>query len=379
VNLAQPDAPRRPAAYGPESWRTVADADWSYWDLWFCVVCLTDHGGDWAALDDAIQQADEHDSEQKWCHLQDLTERLDRAGLTAASLVGATLREPKLRAKARTKVMKSSLYDRDLTPAMQNPPSVRLTRRALFGSWPEFPQSPQAWYDLLSAQFDFDDERYWDGWATRTMAQELADAVDDLAARVGTNVAQLLAVDRASLTLYYEAAEACDDSYGGLGDVAHEAIAAYARTDWRASGITAEVFWRDLLQWSIMADNYGLLNDLEIDLLRSAGVRRDLDLTDATLADLAAEYTAARMDWHAEQAQELRAHAVVAADLLERFEATAAVIGSNSWYALDTMVIAATKRHRTDIAIRVLDAADVPGPDQEWVRRRRAELAAPHA
>jgi hypothetical protein len=56
------------------------------------VVCLVDHDGDWNALDEAIQQADKHHGEEKWSHLRDLSERLDRAGLTAADLVGATLR-----------------------------------------------------------------------------------------------------------------------------------------------------------------------------------------------------------------------------------------------------------------------------------------------
>ena len=131
MNLERPDAARQPVAvYGPELWRTIAGADWSYWDLWFCVVCLADHGGDWHALDEAIQTADKHHGEQKWSHLRDLTERLDRAGSRAADLVGTSLREPKLRGKARTKVMKSSLYRRDLTPPMRNPPSARRT------SWP---------------------------------------------------------------------------------------------------------------------------------------------------------------------------------------------------------------------------------------------------
>jgi hypothetical protein len=41
---------------GPERWRTTAGTDWSYWDLWFCVVCLVDHDGDWDGLDQAIQR-----------------------------------------------------------------------------------------------------------------------------------------------------------------------------------------------------------------------------------------------------------------------------------------------------------------------------------
>ncbi len=126
----------------------------------------------------------------------------------------------------------------------------------------------------------------------------IGEAEDDLAARAGDDAAQLLAVRRAALTLYYQAAEHCDDSYGALGDVANQAIAAYARADWRASGIAPEVFWPDLLQWCVMA----------------------------------------------------------------------------SWSTLDAMVGAAIKRHRTDIAVKVLNVANVPGRHRERVRQHRAEL-----
>ena len=127
--------------YGPEPWRTVAGAEWSYWDLWFCTVCVVYHDGDWDALDAAIQGADRSDGEAKWSHLLSLTERLRHAGLRAGDLA-ATAGDRKVRAKARAKVMKSTLYERDRTPAMCDPPSARLRRRALFGSWPEFPRSP---------------------------------------------------------------------------------------------------------------------------------------------------------------------------------------------------------------------------------------------
>ena len=125
-----------------------------------------------------------------------------------------------------------------------------------------------------------------------------------------------------------------------------------------------------------MASNYGLLHRSETKVLRRAGAGRHLDLVDKILADLAAGYRAARMGWHADQAQALRAHAVVAAGKLSRFESTAAAIGADSWVALGAMVDDAVTRHRTDIAIKLLDAADGPGRHQEWLRRRRAELTA---
>lgn len=116
-----------------------------------------------------------------------------------------------------------------------------VAQRVLFGSWPSFPRSPQPWYEMLAAQFDVDGRHSWDGWATRDMAYEIAEAEQELAARARGDAAGLLAVRRAALTLYHEAAEVCDDSYGGLGDVASEAISLYVRADWRASGIASRV------------------------------------------------------------------------------------------------------------------------------------------
>ncbi|MHB8275583.1 MAG: hypothetical protein ACYDC9_12630 [Dermatophilaceae bacterium] len=146
-------------------------------------MCVVDHGGDWDALDAAIQKTDRHHGEARWSHLLDLTERLRRAGLTTAELAGASANARTTRTKARTKVMKSSLSDRDLTPAMRNPPSARLRQRALFGSWPSFPRSPQPWYEMLTAQLDVDGRHSRDGWATRDMAYEIAEAEQELAAR----------------------------------------------------------------------------------------------------------------------------------------------------------------------------------------------------
>ena len=79
------------------------------------------------------------------------------------------------------------------------------------------------------------------------MAYEVDRVEREMIAHAGVDAATSLAIRRAFLTWYYEATEVCDDSYGGLGDVAGEAVVAYAGTDRRAAGIGAEVFWRDLL------------------------------------------------------------------------------------------------------------------------------------
>lgn len=234
---------------GSDRWHTVAGIEWSYWDLWFCAVCVADHNGDWDQLDAAIQQTRRTINEGLWCHLVDLTGRLDTAGLTAADLLAACPTTAGLRPKARAKVMKSEPSRHERTPPMRDVPSVRLRRRALFGAWEHFPTSPQSAYDALTAQFDLNRRPNGDGWVTREMVYDISAAVQRLIDRANGDPAGILAARRAALTLYFQVAEDFDDSYGAVGDVAGDAIGTYARADWRATGIDPEVFWRDLLKW----------------------------------------------------------------------------------------------------------------------------------
>jgi len=162
-------------------WRTTGDTTWTYWDLWFALLCLVDHDGSWDGLDEAIAARHERvgrwDGEAKWSHLLDLRARLERAGLTAGELVAGTIPDRKLVTRARTKVIKQGLQGRDLTPAMRDTPSHRLETRARFGRWPRFPISPQRPFDQLVRLFGLTDlDRYsGDGWTTRSLAHDLAD------------------------------------------------------------------------------------------------------------------------------------------------------------------------------------------------------------
>ena len=60
----------RPALmYGPELWRADEGGNWSYWDLWFAVLCLRDYGGDWDGFDAALAKIRCDGGEAKWSHL----------------------------------------------------------------------------------------------------------------------------------------------------------------------------------------------------------------------------------------------------------------------------------------------------------------------
>jgi hypothetical protein len=101
--------------YGPELWRPDKGGDWSYWDLWFAVLCVHDHGGDWDGFDAALTKIRGDGGEAKWSHLLDLRERLAAAGLDAVELVGDTITEKGLVTRARARVFKQSLSVCDMT------------------------------------------------------------------------------------------------------------------------------------------------------------------------------------------------------------------------------------------------------------------------
>ncbi len=362
-------------ADGPEVWRADAGIEWSYWDLWFALLCVRDHGGDGDGLDAAITALGRSDGEAKWSHLLDLRKRLDAAGLSAGELVAAAIREKGLITRARAKVVKRAVSERSMTPAMRSPPSLRLEHRARCGRWLQFPSSPQDPHDRLVTLLRLDrhcrSTRTADGWATGNLAYDLAEASGLLETGDGP---ETLAVRRAMLTIGLDLMECCDDSYGALGDVIGEALEDYAGIDWRSAGAPPEMFWPDFLEIVTMLANYGVVDRREAELFRLTGVARDLDTVCAVATGLHENYVAARMGWHADEVQTLHVHAVAAAGALDRFETTVRRIGPTSRVACETMVQVALESGRVDVARRTLDAADLPGVDQQWVRRRRAEL-----
>ena len=309
---------RSPLRYGPELWRSDRGVEWSYWDLWFAVLCVRDHGGDWDGFDAALTKIGFTAGEAKWSHLLDLRERLAAAGLGAAELVGDTITEKGLVTRARARVFKQSLSVHDMTPAMRNPPARRLEKRGRRGWWPRFPSSPQDPHDRLLALLGLDRlfassaTISWD--ATNDLAGDLdaaAGALADLRLADGDR-AGALAVRRAVLTIGLNLMECCDDSSGYLGHAMTTAMRAYADTDWRSTGMPPQDFWPDFVEIATLLANYGVPVGEEVEVYRLAGVAPDLGLVCGIADGLHAEYTAARMTWHAGQVRQQRAHALAA-------------------------------------------------------------------
>ncbi|WP_344260912.1 hypothetical protein [Actinomadura napierensis] len=302
-----PSAPvktKKPTVYGPEAWKTAFGAEWTYWDLWFGVVCVADHNGDWDELDASLyaKPANRNFAERMWSHLVDLKERLAATGKTAADLVGGLAADRKTLAKARSKVKQGTgVRSKDHSPAMRDTPSHRHLLRTHFGSWDLYPVSPRPFYQRLSGATPFDLEA--PGWGISALEniRPLFDALNELEAEHADDPPVLLAVRRAGLTAASLAFHRCDDSYGALGDDASAAMLRFTRTDWRATGIDATVFWRDVLEVFAVLANFGATYKNESELMANLGADRDRALLDPLVKDLRASYAADRLDWFAKE------------------------------------------------------------------------------
>jgi len=363
---------RRQQIFGPEVWAEVEARSWSYWDRWYCVVCVADFAGYWDALAErlATRSGGLHiasDAESKLSHLDDLVGRLDAAGLGIADLAGDVERTELT--KARRKVLDQGLSGRDRTPAMRDTPRRRLRARALRGAWPDFPVDPAEAYELFVGFVD-EADRIGKG-GTFELAQALDEEIKAAEDAAAGDPARLLASRRAALTAVCEIAHRVDDSYGQIGELGQAAWAAYAATRWR--DLTPEgVYWHDVAQL-VAFDDYAHLHRAETVPWRQARAA-DLPLLRSVLATLAEEYAAARLDYHVQQARVALAWAHLATRCLSGYADVARDLGSEHWMPVVALAESALCAHRPDVAAAVFDAADQPGFQREYLRRRRREL-----
>ena len=273
-----------------------------------------------------------------------------------------------MRARARKKVLDQALEDRALTPPMRATPRARLRERALRGWWPRFPMSPAGLYEKFRRNVEvagFVSERRTIG-VVRTLSERVARLVGR-----ATTAGERVALYRAYQTALYELAERADDSSGALGQERTAALLTYLDLDWRAGGLDAEIYWRDLCDFLVL-DDYALLYRVETDVF--GHVDDDADLVEAVLLDLAEEYRACHLDTTSGEALQLLAWPHVAGGRLDRFVDTAGRLGSQHWAPIVALAESATAARHHSLAVEVFAAANRPGPQQDYLRRRCHEL-----
>lgn len=224
--------------YGPEPWRTTANAVWSHWDLWFCVVALADHDGDLDALAAAIEGAGRAfwsgTVEAKLSHLDEPRRRLSDAGIHAAALAGGAEDDVRVRSKARTKIPKQGFYPRDLTDAMRETPRDPLYQRALRGRWHRFPVSPGPFYERLAHGLG---EGCLAKGATFHLERRIEAARDRLHRQTANHPAARLAAQRALVSWVLRGNRTLHDAYGVIGQLAQEALLSYSKLPFAPTGI----------------------------------------------------------------------------------------------------------------------------------------------
>ena len=344
--------------YGPEPWEQVAGQSWSHWDLWFCLVCVTDFEGDWRALENAIVEGrhrsfGRRDWEAKDSHLHDLEARL-LARSVDAPLLAAPHRDHKtVLAKARRKVLEQGLAGRDLTPYMVNTPRERLRTRALRGHWDRFPVSPKADCDAFAAVIE--KARRQGRGSSRT-----ATALDELAARLDAEradrPAQCLAAWQGLATAIIEAfIGGLRDPEGAYRRCGADAIARCATLPWERAGLAAPDFYGDLCELCVW-DEWAILHGRETAPFRR--VRRgDVPLVEDLLLGIEAEHGAAHLDFQADHAAQLVAWLHVATRTFDRFVPTAERLGSDWWIPVTALAETAIAAGRTELAVQVFAAA----------------------
>jgi hypothetical protein len=365
--------PKRVQRFGPEVWERRAGVDWSLWDLWFCVVAVSDHDGDLDGLADVFVDAirkpvfgNGEPSEAKLSHLHDLHARLDAAGLTASDLADAdVLADKQVTTRAREKVTgRISLEGRACTPAMLDTPRRRLQRRARYEHWSSFPSDPTPFFEKFRPTVERSD--FVSKGKTFAIAARLQKRLSDLDGPRRT-LPDRLALYRAFHTAGLELADAADDSYGTIGEVRATAWRTYLAIDWRATGMEPAAYWQDLCELRL-CEPYGLDFRAEDAWFRSAR-KEDVPVIESMLLTLEAEHRDAVLDHPADEALEALADLYVATRSRDRYAMAARRLGSRAWRPIEAMARSQLGAKDRAGAVAVFKAADQPGFQQDHLRK----------
>jgi hypothetical protein len=141
---------------------------------------------------------------------------------------------------------------------------------------------------------------------------------------------------------------------------------------WEQAGIAAEDWCEDFCELLVWED-WGLLHRRETaPFARVTGALAEH--AERFLIALADELRANRLRREAAEALQHVAYLHVAAGRVTRFAPVAAMLGSDHWMPVVALAEGALARGRGDVARAVFAAADQPGMQREYLRKRCVEL-----
>ena len=358
--------------------RSVTGATFAvtYWDLWLIIVLVYDFATDWdrliehwrGELKTGWQRRDELES---WLsHLLHLRQALTDVGLTLDDLLAAippaTLKSQK--PKARRKVLKDSIADRDKSDWMIHTPRRELQARSLRGYWSRFPVSPAVFAEPLAHLYK--PSGYYSEDQSFGLERKLSAFIARHEARASE--AEQLALYRAVLTVLIEQMDMVDDSYGVMGQLYEEVFEHYTRLNRSALDMLLSDFFQDLMELVIWED-YGFTHTA------LPGFFARLAKSEVPVVDniLQASWAALRdleLTYQAERALTLLGMLCTQQRLFDRFIDLAKIMGTRAWERITTMAEMAEKRRRPALARAVYEACLGPGQHENFLRKKYAEL-----
>ncbi len=272
--------------------------------------------------------------------------------MTAAELVGDSIGDPKVRDRARSKVVTQSLSG-PLSPAMRNTPRSRWRAQPLRGRWPDFPVDPTPFADEVSEILNSPGGSFRRAMALERWTSDVERRHADVAVR--------LAARRGALAAGIEAfVGGLRDSDGAMASTLGEVFAGSGRLDSRASGITAELFVRDVCELAVW-DDYAILYQGETAPYVTFGPD-ELELAEHLLLDLEVELRRVRLRYWADEAVVQIASAMIGARRFDGFVRVAIRLGCEHWMPIAAIARAAMSARRVTLARQVMGAT-IAGPD----------------
>ena len=245
---------------------------------------------------------------------------------------------------------------------MHATPRRRLRDRAMRGHWKDFPVSPSRFERELLSRFG---GQHCLGWRETWC---LADAIEndvEHAASTLTCEAERLALYRAAMTVMVESMERVDDSLADMATAFSNVWQSYHAVSWEQAGMSAMVFFRDLIEFTIWED-YGMVDGLG-DVFQGRAPD-DAFVIESVLADIIAELRDGGFDYQEEKALRLRVEFLVALGKYDRFVEAAAELGARAWMPIVAMAEASMNMGKHALALSVFAAADQPGLQREHLR-----------
>lgn len=364
--------PRKPPVFGPEPWSELSGRSWSYWDLWFSAVAVSDHAADLDELEAHLvgelrRNGDgRQGAESKLSHLVELKSRLEEAGLAPPDLATPdVLSDKRVLAKARKKVADRWVEGRAMTLTMVETPRVRLVRRSRYGRWNAFPVDPGLYYKSFRRHVEVKDH------VSKYKSFSVVDRVEGRLHSLDQptlTAERRLALYRGFHTAGLELADRTDDSHGNVGQLRVRAWRTYLGIDWRATGIQAEDYWADVCDL-VVFEPYAL--DYKEETLPWQRVPAgQVELIEGYLLSLDSECRSHYLDYQAEEALQQLAWLAVAGRRFSQYVDTATRLGSEHWMPIEAMAESALRSGRRELAVEVFRAADRPGFHRRRLQQR---------